>query len=1194
MARPIVGFEHLHLHSHKSLLDGFGLPSEYAARWKGHGDYLCISDHGMMAVIPEQIRACKATNEKDDPHKDKKLTPIFACELYVNNLQIEYNNDKELKDYIKSLPPEEQKLMRRSYHLLAIAYNDVGYSNLVTLTSMAWTKGHYYRPRVNHKQLMQHKEGIVFSSCCYMSEIGQAFDRGGEEAGFAMIEKYMAMFGTNFRLEVMLLDFHKQKPYDAFIVKAHAKYGIPVWVTNDCHFCEAGHSKYQQLMLMVQTKLTLSEVKKKIQESGDQDLFVMQDPNLYMKTEEEINAKWESDYSDIIPYELFEQAKLNTVEMCRMANGVKLDRSMKLPILPDANEKLKEEVIKGFKRKGLPFTKEYQSRLREEFDLIFEKNFSSYFLILKATVDEARRYSMEVFGTPNAVGPGRGSDVGSLLCYCLGITTVNPIKHGLLFSRFLSKARKDWPDADVDFIPQVRDYLKNDWAPKYFGADKVCNIGSYNTFGIKSSLIDMARVHDKDRYEILNITTKIGLKDEDGNVMTWDKCLEIFPELNKYCEDNPEVAESAQMMIGRSRSMGKHAGGIVISSESISKYVPLVRGHEGEPVSAWTQGLHDQDLEPMGFIKYDWLVITNLLQINYACKLIKERHGLKGVWAKDGQEDFSDDNFIMDDKAVVMANEADLKGIFQFDSEGIRNLVKRAGINSFDDLVAITALYRPGPMGEGQHDEFVLRKKGEKPYELHKLLEPILGNTYGVICFQEQCMKIFNVVGDIPLEHCYNLIKAISKKKKEIFGDYKVQFIENGQKNLGWTLEEVEALWKQLEGFAGYAFNLSHAVAYTYISFMLLVLKAHYPIEFFTSILHYESVAEKMKEYKCDAERHEIKVEALDLNNSRVYFDITDDKIYFGFANIKGIGEAVAERIVGGQPYTSFSDLLNKYGTDESVIKALVGLGLFTKDGKPETLYKYYKWYKDIKEKRLARAKRYEASLVRYQDEEDAILAKADWSDEEKAKAVESARKKLARTKEQYIKKPTDKDPIPSMNDFLSEQALREVAEISTEPEVEDNLITLLNNAEACELMFYGFLWHHPIGNSPDYEGNRTFEMFRDRGEPLGYVEVILKSVAKQTSKKNKKVHYWLLKAEDANSEEAFIQVWEDDWNRFEPELKVGELVKLKIKPPDRGFNRYTLWAPKKYPKWEYDKLIPKDRAFDLRVVPLRKGELIK
>lgn len=1179
MTRPIVGFEHLHLHSDKSLLDGFGKAKEYAEKWKNHGKFLSISDHGMLAVVPEQIRACSANG----------LTPVFSSELYVNPLQIEYNDKKEWEHYLKEQSPENQKFLRKSFHLLAIAYNNIGYKNLVTLTSLAQLKGYYYRPRVNHDQLIKYKEGIVFSSCCYMSEIGQAFDKGGEEKAFAMIEKYMAMFGANFRLEIILLDFEKQKPYDSCIIKANDKYGIPIWITNDCHFCEAGHSKFQRLMLMVQTKWTLKEVEQKLQENGDQDFFFMQDKNLYMKTEEELNEKWEADYSHIIPYEIFEKAKLNTVEMCRMAANVTFDYSMKLPEWKDANERFKDEVLKGFKRKELPLTKEYQSRLKEEFELIFEKNFSSYFLILKATVDEARRYSMEMFGTPNAVGPGRGSDVGSLCCYCLGITTVNPIKHGLLFSRFLSKARKDYPDADIDFIPDVRDYLKDIWAPKFFGADKVCNIGSYNTFGIKSSLIDMARVFDKDRYEILALTKVIGLKDDDGNAITWDSALEMFPDLKKYCEENKEVAEAAKMMVGRTRSMGKHAGGIVISSVPISEFVPLVRGSEGEAVSAWTQGLHDQDLEPVGLIKYDWLIITNLLQINYVCKLVKERCGLSGIWAKKGQEDFSDDAFIEDAKAIAMANEADLRGIFQFDSDGIRRLVRKAGISNFDDLAAITALYRPGPMGEGQHDEFVARKTGVKSYEIHPLLKPILDNTYGIIVYQEQCMRIFNVVGDIPFEHCYNLIKAISKKKKDIFEDYKVQFIENGQKNLNWTLEQVEGLWKQLEGFAGYAFNLSHSVAYTYISFMLLVLKAHYPLEFYTAILHFETEEEKIKEYKLDAERHGIEICPLDLNKSKIKFDISDNKIYFGFSNVKGIGEGVAEKIVKNQPYTNFQDFLEKYGTDESVLKALIGLRLF-KDAKPLKLYLYYKFYKDQLKKRADKKKRFNASCKRHLDEAQAfypdlkehdeisdLRVHLDTLEEPTKGSLENLIKKHEKCIQTYYgRSATVADKVEGLDKFIVLP--------DEKHDIDDKLLKLYSSPEQCEIDFYGFLWHHPICNSPDYEGNRTFDVLRNKELKTGRVEVLIKSVAKTISKKN--TAYWLMKLEDANGEEVLCQVWEDDWDRFKDELKAGELVKIEVKTPDGGFNRYSLNSP---PKWRRAWDVPKTREADFRVFVLRK-----
>lgn len=436
MKFEVCGFEHLHLHTDFSLLDGYGMVEEYAERWKSHGKYLCISDHGMMAAIPRQIKAC-----------DKQgLSPLFAVELYVNPLQIEYDTKADLDHYIKSLDPDQQKIMRKKgYHLLAIAHNEVGYSNLVHLTSLAWTKGYYYRPRVNHEQLLRYKEGIFFTSCCYASEIAQAFDKGGEEAGFAMIEKYIAMFGKdNFFLEIMLLDFEKQKPYDEFICKAHEKFGLPIILTNDCHYCQQEDSKMQQLMLMIQTGNTFANMEKKKREEGMQDFFELQDTNLWMKSEDDLNAKWLSDYSHIIDYEIFKQAKRNTVEICRMAEGVKLDRSIKLPQIPNANERLKEEAINGYKRRQLPQNSVYKNRLKEELELIRHKDFASYFLIVQMITDEARRICPKLLGWGTgveAVGPGRGSAVGSLVCYCLGITDVDPIKHDLLFSRFLNPAR---------------------------------------------------------------------------------------------------------------------------------------------------------------------------------------------------------------------------------------------------------------------------------------------------------------------------------------------------------------------------------------------------------------------------------------------------------------------------------------------------------------------------------------------------------------------------------------------------------------------------------------------------------------------------------------------------------------------------------------------------------------------------------
>lgn len=443
----IVGFEHVHLHSDNSLLDGMGMASEYSNRWKTYGgNYLCISDHGTMAAVPDQIKYCGPSGKKGDPLKDKRLYPIFANELYVNPLQIEVDSEKEWEQYKKSLDPEQtRKLSKKGFHLLAIAHNATGYSNLVRLTSLAWTKGYYYgRPRLNHQQLQTYKEGIFFTSCCYASEIAQAFDQGGDDAGFAMVEKYMAMFGENFFLEIMLLDFAKQKPYDEFIIRAHNKYKIPIILTNDCHYPGPEDSKFQHYMLMKQTQSTVADIERRKEEDGKDGIFELQDKNLWMKTEEELNDKWEKDYSKSIDYDLFKQAKLNTVEICKRAKGVELDRTLKLPKLDNADEKLKEAIIAGAKYIGLERDQRYLSRIKEEYSLICHKEFSSYFLIKKMMLDEARRAWPELIGWGDgseAIGPGRGSAVGSLVCYCLGITDVDPIKHDLLFSRFLSMAR---------------------------------------------------------------------------------------------------------------------------------------------------------------------------------------------------------------------------------------------------------------------------------------------------------------------------------------------------------------------------------------------------------------------------------------------------------------------------------------------------------------------------------------------------------------------------------------------------------------------------------------------------------------------------------------------------------------------------------------------------------------------------------
>ena len=389
-----------------------------------------------MGAIPRQIQACEEYGSE----------PIFGCELYVSPMQPELNPGEKTSERAEDMSPEERKRLGKSYHLLALATSEVGYKNLVNLSSLAWTRGFYYKPRVNHEMLLRHREGIVFTSCCYNSEIGQAFEHGGDDAAFEMVDKYIGMFGRdNFFLEIMLLDFSKQKPYNQFIIRAHERYGLPVIISQDVHYSQREDSRMQRLMLMVQTRRTIQEIQEKMDREETADLFELQDTNLWMKSEEELNEKWLSDYSDTIPLEFFEEAKRNTVRLAERCKGVKLDRSIKLPHIDEAEQKLLEYISQGYRRRRLPKGDPvYMARIKEEYDLICSKGFASYFIIQKMMTDEARRVSRQILGYGDgseATGPGRGSAVGALTCYCLGITDVDPIEHDLLFSRFLSPAR---------------------------------------------------------------------------------------------------------------------------------------------------------------------------------------------------------------------------------------------------------------------------------------------------------------------------------------------------------------------------------------------------------------------------------------------------------------------------------------------------------------------------------------------------------------------------------------------------------------------------------------------------------------------------------------------------------------------------------------------------------------------------------
>lgn len=822
-------------------------------------------------------------------------------------------------------------------------------------------------------------------------------------------------------------------------------------------------------------------------------------------------------------------------------------------------DRLTKICINGMQQKDLLRGK-YKDRLKSELKEIYKKNEKQYFLDLYDKITKLRASGKDVFleNEHNLIVP-----------YLMGICKDFDI------DKDYARTPTELPDIDVDFLDIVRDYIKNEWAPEKFGRDYVSSIGTYTTYDIKNSLIDMTRIFNQDHSEVLKITKPMDMKDEDGNHLTWDKALEIYPAFKAYTEKYPEIADAAKRLCHRNRSIGTHPGGLIIANKPLSDFVPIVSGKGQTLQTAWVEGLAGQDLQAVGLIKFDLLVINNLMQIAVCTKLVKERHNISSICAKPGQEDWTDTSYLNDSKALEMANKGDLVCVFQFDSPGIRQIVRDGGVDSFDDLVAYTSIFRPGPLSMKMHTAYCNRKNKKEEYDIPSTIEPYLKRTYGVLVYQEQVLRILNVVGNIPKDDCEIVRKAISKKKVKQFIRYKKMFVRNGQDRLGFSKDEMENLWDQIEAFAGYGFNKSHAVAYTYISSQLLYLKAHYPEEFYTAILSCVSGGEKyakLREYKREAAKHGAVVGKLDLNKSKENFTIDEDgKIRYGFSVVKGIGNEVAERIVKGQPYSGFEDFLNRFGTDAKVVQALIGLNVFS-ESDPVTLWKFYELHKDKTKKREARKKRYEKSVSKYKNAITELEAKSRELSEkcnsmqeldddfesthklllETEKDLEKNRKKLDRCMANFAKKEKLDDENP-----ISLQAFDPV-EHSIDSDVEE----LLSDKDKCELTFYGFFWSHPLENCKNY-GGYTFDSFKMEKVKTGPVDLMITNVNKKFTKKDNV--FYSLRVQDCDYVENSVIIWNEDYEIFKDDLRIGNLVRFRLRAPSGGFGSYLLDSPPRY-----------------------------
>lgn len=849
--------------------------------------------------------------------------------------------------------------------------------------------------------------------------------------------------------------------------------------------------------------------------------------------------------------------------------------------MEDPREKIIGICVEAMTNRGLA-SQDFKERLKIEIKEIDNQAEHEYFLEL---------YDRKVKFPKN--------ENNLLVPYLLGLTEDFDV------SREPAHIQGEFPDIDVDYLPVVQEYIRKEWCPKQFGRDRVVNIGNYGTFGIKSALLDMARVHGADYNEIQTITKNLQDKDEEGRPLTWEKALETAPELAEYCNRNPEIADSARRLIDRNRGRGKHAGGTVISSIKIDDLVPVMIDTDGNPVSGWTEGLHDQDLQPVGLIKFDVLAVKDLLRIAYCCNLVKQRNPeVKGVSAISGCSDWTDTSYLNDPKSIELANKAETRGIFQFDGEGMRKLIKAGGVTRFEDLVAYSALFRPGPLGMKMHERYVERKRGREEWEsdVPECMRSVLSKTYGILVYQEQVMKILNVVGDIPLIHCEKIRKAISKKKTSEFMKFKQMFLENGSRKTGWPInsddeQNMNRLFDLLVSFSAYGFNRSHAVAYTFTSSRLLYLKAHYPLEFFCSTLGLEGDEDKVKMFKREAERSGIKINRCDLNKSKVNYEIIGDEIYVGFSNIKGVGKEVAEKIVEGQPYSGIDDFLNRFGTDKRIIEPLICLGVF-KDAEPNVLLEFYEDYKKWSKGNLDKEKR---QMKRR---------------EELAQSFRSMLKEgfECRADHDSIMRVSEDGHVSSVADAISEEfGSAEVLALAKkyaksvldfEHKVKfskDNSISLENwkpsgrhpaekwpNIFELERKYYGFSWEHPIQKSPDYIGGHSFNIFKDDETIInaGVEVMITKKPQEKVSKNGNKYYYALVEDEDWNVE--VVTFWSEDYARFKEELEYwneeqnrGHFIRMRLTRPGSGFKSYTFESPPKAIRY---KVIPSDKKLDARL----------
>lgn len=895
---PERQFAHLHLHTDYSLLDGAIQIKPLSNRIEELGMKACaMTDHGNMFGAISFYNAMKKHG----------VNPIIGCETYITK-----GNRKEKA---ASAPGE-----KANHHLILLAKNYEGYQNLVRLTSKAYTEGFYYKPRIDKELLAEHSKGLIALSAC-MSGVPSALlaQDKCEEAAKAAVEFEEILGKGNYFLEIQEHGLEPQKRIRKSLVELSKRTGVPLVATNDSHYLMPEDARAHDVLLCIGSGKTIN----------DQNRLRYQSPYFYVRSPDEM---WQI-FGDELPDALTRTVEI--AERCELKLPENVNHLPQYPI-PESEQGLSlDDYFEKVVRDGYEMRRQtvwepqisrgelvhpisdYQARLTSEIQMIKQMGFPGYFLIVWDFVRYAKQNSIPV-------GPGRGSAAGSLVAYCLEITDVDPIQYNLLFERFLNPGRVSLPDIDIDFCVRGRGDVINHVA-KLYGRDSVCQIITFGTMASKAAIKDVGRALEVPYAEVERIAKLIPPPVRGRNVSI-TQALEQVPELRKEVETNPqvkEIIEIARRLEGCARHSSVHAAGVVISPLPLQELIPIAVSGKEELTTQYVMS----DLEKTGMLKMDFLALTALTVINDCLISIKQLHSTEINWP---------DIALNDAKTMAVFAEGRTEAVFQFESSGMQEICRKLKPKGVEDLAALNALYRPGPLDGGMVDEFILRHHGKKAVRyLVPEMKEILNNTYGIIVYQEQIMQLAQKLAGYTLSEADLMRRAMGKKKREEMVVHEEKFI-NGAVERNIKREKAEKIFSLMAQFSDYGFNRSHSVAYAYLAFQTAYLKAHYPEHFYASVLSSEAQdAAKVFKYSKELRTQRIALLAPDVNESFAGFTPLSGAIRYGLTAIKGLGQSIVNAICDARkngPFKSFFDFAERIESstlNKRVMESLVKAGAF-------------------------------------------------------------------------------------------------------------------------------------------------------------------------------------------------------------------------------------------------------------------------